>query len=140
MPLKPNSTSGALTRKRLEDWVTAFEKVAEVAETDAAQTLSASELLESKLFTCTPTAARNFTTATAAQIVAALTDEATGTSFEFTIVNLAASTHAITVVGGTNVTIVRRGCPVGQHREGVPQVRELMLGRGDEALRPTSHQ
>jgi hypothetical protein len=106
MPLKPNSTSGALTRKRLEDWVTAFEKVAEVAETDAAQTLSASELLESKLFTCTPTAARNFTTATAAQIVAALTDEATGTSFEFTIVNLAASTHAITVVGGTNVTIV----------------------------------
>ena len=106
MPLKPNSTSGALTRKRLEDWVTAFEKVAEVAETDAAQTLSASELLESKLFTCTPTAARNFTTATAAQIVAALTDEATGTSFEFTVVNLAASTHAITVVGGTNVTIV----------------------------------
>jgi hypothetical protein len=106
MPLKPNSTSGTITRKRLEDWVTALEKVAEVAETDAAQTLSASELLESKLFTCTPTAARNFTTATAAQIVAALTDEATGTSFEFTIVNLAASTHAITVVGGTNVTIV----------------------------------
>jgi hypothetical protein len=106
MPLKPNSTSGTITRKRLEDWVTALEKVAEVAETDAAQTLSASELLESKLFTCTPTAARNFTTATAAQIVAALTDEATGTSFEFTIVNLAASTHAITLVGGTNVTIV----------------------------------
>lgn len=106
MPLKPNSTSGTITRKRIEDWVTAFEKVAEVAETDAAQTLSASELLESKLFTCTPTAARNFTTATAAQIVAALTDEATGTSFEFTVVNLAASTHAITVVGGTNVTIV----------------------------------
>jgi hypothetical protein len=106
MPLKPNSTSGTITRKRIEDWVTAFEKVAEVAETDAAQTLSASELLESKLFTCTPTAARNFTTATAAQIVAALTDEATGTSFEFTIVNLAASTHAITLVGGTNVTIV----------------------------------
>lgn len=106
MPLKPNSTSGTITRKRLEDWVTALEKVVEVAETDAAQTLSASELLESKLFTCTPTAARNFTTATAAQIVAALTDEAEGTSFEFTIVNLAASTHAITVVGGTNVTIV----------------------------------
>jgi hypothetical protein len=106
MPLKPNSTSGTITRKRIEDWVTAFEKVAEVAETDAAQTLSASELLESKLFTCTPTAARNFTTATAAQIVAALTDEATGTSFEFTVVNLAASTHALTVVGGTNVTIV----------------------------------
>ena len=106
MPLKPNSTSGTITRKRLEDWVTALEKVVEVAETDAAQTLSASELLESKLFTCTPTAARTFTTATAAQIVAALTDEAEGTSFEFTIVNKAGATHAITLAGGTDVTIV----------------------------------
>lgn len=106
MPLKSNSTSGAITRKRIEDYITAHEKVAVVAETDAAQTLSAAELLESKLFTCTPTAARNFTTATAAQIVAALTDEVAGTSFEFTIVNLAGATHAITLVGGTDVTIV----------------------------------
>ena len=106
MPLKPNSTDGTITRKRLEDYITAHEKVVEVAETDAAQTLTAAELLESKLFTCTPTAARNFTTATAAQIVAAITDESAGTSFEFTIVNLAASTHAITLVGGTSVTIV----------------------------------
>lgn len=106
MPLKGNSTNGALTRKRLEDWVTAREKVAVVAETDAAQTLTAAELLESKLFTCTPTAARTFTTATAAQLLAALTDEATGTSFEFTIVNLAGATHAITLAGGTDVTIV----------------------------------
>jgi len=106
MPLKGNSTNGALTRKRLEDWVTAREKVAEVAETDAAQTLTAAQLLESKLFTCTPTAARTFTTATAAQLLAALTDEATGTSFEFTIVNLAGATHAITLAGGTDVTIV----------------------------------
>lgn len=106
MPLKPNSTDGTITRKRLEDYITAMEKVAEVAETDAAQTLSASELLESKLFTCTPTAARTFTTATAALIVAALADESTGTSFEFTIVNKAAATHAITLAGGTDVTIV----------------------------------
>ena len=106
MPLKPNTTDGTITRKRLEDYITAREKVVEVAETDAAQTLTAAELLESKLFTCTPTAARNFTTATAAQIVAALVDESTGTSFEFTIVNKAASTHAITLVGGTDVTIV----------------------------------
>lgn len=106
MPLKPNSTDGTITRKRLEDYITAMEKVAEVAETDAAQTLSASELLEDKLFTCTPTAARTFTTATAALIVAALDDESTGTSFEFTIVNKAAATHAITLAGGTDVTIV----------------------------------
>lgn len=106
MPLKANDTDGAVTRTRITDYVTAREKVAEVAETDAAQTLTAAELLDSKLFTATPSAARTFTTATAAQIVAAITDEATGTSFEFTIVNLAASTHAITLAGGTNVTIV----------------------------------
>lgn len=106
MPLKGNDTAGGVTRKRIEDWVTAFEKRTEVAETDAAQTLTAAELLDSKLFTCTPTAARNFTTATAAQIVAALSDESTGTSFEFTIVNLAGATHAITLVGGTSVTVV----------------------------------
>ena len=106
MPLKPNSTSGTITRKRLEDYITASEKVAEVAETDAAQTLTAAELLDSKLFTCTPTAARTFTTSTAALIVAALVDESTGTSFEFTIVNKAAATHAITLAGGTDVSIV----------------------------------
>lgn len=106
MPLKPNSTSGTITRKRLEDYITASEKVAEVAETDGAQTLTAAELLDSKLFTCTPTAARTFTTSTAALIVAALVDESTGTSFEFTIVNKAAATHAITLAGGTDVSIV----------------------------------
>jgi len=106
MPLKPNSTSGTITRKRLEDYITASEKVAEVALSDAAATLTAAQLLESKLFTQTPTAARTLTTATAALIVAALVDESTGTSFEFTIVNKAAATHAITLAGGTDVTIV----------------------------------
>ena len=106
MPLKGNSTSGAVTRKRVEDYITAREKVAEVALDDAAATLTAAQLLESKLFTQTPTAARTLTTATAALIVAALTDEVEGTSFEFTIVNKASATHAITLAGGTDVTIV----------------------------------
>ena len=106
MPLKPNSTDGTITRKRLEDYVTALEKRAEVAVSDAAATLTAAQLLESKLFTQEPSAARTLTTATAALIVAALVDEATGTSFEFTIVNKAAATHAITLAGGTDVSIV----------------------------------
>lgn len=106
MPLKPNSTDGTITRKRLEDYITAREKVVEVALSDAAATLTAAQLLESKLFTQTPGAARTLTTATAALIVAALVDESTGTSFEFTIVNKAAETHAITLAGGTDVTIV----------------------------------
>jgi len=106
MPLKPNSTSGTITRKRIEDYITAREKVAEVAVSDAAATLTAAQLLESKLFTQEPSAARTLTTATAALIVAALVDESTGTSFEFTIVNKAAATHAITLAGGTDVSIV----------------------------------
>jgi len=106
MPLKPNSDSGTITRKRLEDYITASEKVVEVEVADAAATLTAAQLLESKLFTQTPTAGRTLTTATAALIVAALVDESTGTSFEFTIVNKAAATHAITLAGGTSVTLV----------------------------------
>jgi hypothetical protein len=106
MPLKPTSTSGTITRKRLENWVTAFENVTEVALSDAAATLTATQILDSKLFTITPTAARTLTTATAALLVAGLADETTGTSFEFTVVNLAAATHAVTLAGGTSVTFV----------------------------------
>ena len=106
MPLKPNNTQGALTRARLEAWVAQRENVTPVALDDAAATLTAAQLVDSKLFVITPTAGRNLTTATAAQILAHLTDEAVGTSFEFTIVNKASSTHAITLAGGTDVTIV----------------------------------
>lgn len=106
MPLKANDTDGAVTRKRVESYVAAQEGVTEVAVADEASTLTAAQLLNSKLFTATPTAARTFTTATAALIVAALTDEVAGTSFEFTIVNKAAATHAITLAGGSDVTVV----------------------------------
>lgn len=105
MPLKANDTDGAVSRKRIEAYVAAREGVTEVALSDAAATLTAAQLLNSKVFVQTPTAARTLTTATAALIVAALTDEVTGTSFEFTIVNKAADTHAITLAGGTSVTI-----------------------------------
>lgn len=106
MPLKANDTDGAVTRKRVESYVAAQEGVTEVAVADEASTLTAAQLLNSKLFTATPTAGRTFTTATAALIVAALTDEVAGTSFEFTIVNKAAATHAITLAGGSDVTVV----------------------------------
>jgi hypothetical protein len=106
MPLKSNATDGPITRTRLSAYVTAHEKVSAVALADAAATLTAAQLVDSKLFTITPTAARNLTTATAAQILTQLTDEEVGTSFEFTIVNLASSSHAVTLVGGTTVTVV----------------------------------
>ena len=107
MPLKGNDTDGAVTRKRLENYVAAREKVTAVAVTDAA-TPTAAELLDSKLFVATPTEDTTFTLPTAALVLAALTDEAVGTSFEFTIVNVA-SAYEIVVTTNTGWTITGGG-------------------------------
>ena len=77
---------------------------AKVALSDADATLTAAQLEDSGVFTITPTAARTLTTDTAANLVAGLTGYQVGTSFEFTIVNLAA--YDVTLAGGTGVTIV----------------------------------
>ena len=76
-----------------------------VAGTDAATTLTAAQSIES-IVTVTPTAARTYTTATAALILAELgINNKVGQTFEITFVNLAAATHALTVAGGTSVTV-----------------------------------
>ena len=108
MPLLANDTDGAITRKRLETYVAQREKVTAVALTDAASTPTAAQLIDSKLFVQTPTADRTFTLPTAALVIAALTDEAVGTSFEFTIVNLA-SAYEIVVTTNTGWTITSGG-------------------------------
>ena len=107
MPLKGNDTDGAVTRKRLENYIAADEKVTAVAITDAA-TPTAAQLLTSKLFVATPTQDTTFTLPTAALVLASLTDEAVGTSFEFTIVNLATS-YEIVVTTATGWTITGGG-------------------------------
>ncbi len=107
MPLKGNDTDGAVTRKRIENYITAKEKVTAVAITNAA-TPTAAQLLDSKLFVATPTEDTTFTLPTAALVLAALTDEAVGTSFEFTIVNLA-SAYEIVVTTNTGWTITSGG-------------------------------
>ena len=107
MPLVGNTTSGALTRTRIADYIAASESVTPVTVTDAARTLTSAELFVSKLFVCTPTAGRAFTTPTGAELATYAADEVVGTSFEFTIVNLAATTHAITLTAGASgVTLV----------------------------------
>jgi hypothetical protein len=109
MPLLANSTDGAVTRKRLEAWAAKEEKVTVVAATDAATTQSAATLVGAKevVYTMTPTASRALTTPTGAELGAALTDEAVGTAFSFTVVNAAAATHPIVVTAGaTGVTLV----------------------------------
>ena len=108
MPLLGNDTDGAVTRKRLETYIAQREKVTAVALTDANATPTSAQLIDSKLFVQTPTADRLFTLPTAALVLAALTDEAVGTSFEFTIVNLA-SAFQITVTTNTGWTITGGG-------------------------------
>ena len=75
-----------------------------LAASDAATVLTAAQSVNS-LVTMTPGAARNVTTATAAQIVSELSTAKVGTSFSIIIRNQAGSTHAMTLVGGTGVTL-----------------------------------
>ena len=104
MPLLANDTQGALTRKRVETWAALREKVTVVAATDAATTMTAAQLAGAGrvVYTMTPSTGRALTTPTGAELGAGFTDEAVGTSFEFTVVNVAAATHAITLTAGAS--------------------------------------
>ena len=76
-----------------------------VEASDADTTLTAAQSVNS-LVTMTPTGARTVTTATAALIVAELgSGVRIGTTFSITLRNEAASTHAMTLAGGTGVTL-----------------------------------
>ena len=75
-----------------------------VALADADATLTATQMVDSGIFTITPTVARTLTTDTAANLVAAMAGYQVGTWFEFTIVCLAA--FAVTLAAGTGITIV----------------------------------
>lgn len=66
---------------------------------------SAAGIITNKIVTATPTTARTLTTDTAANIIA-LTSGVTGHSYDVTFINLSASAAAITLAGGTGVTIV----------------------------------
>ena len=76
---------------------------APIALADAAATLTAAQMIDSGIFTITPTVARTLTTDTAANLVAAMTGYQVGTWFDIIIVNLAA--FDVTLAGGVGVTI-----------------------------------
>jgi len=76
---------------------------ATVALADADATLTAAQMIDSGIFTITPTIARTLTTDTAANLVAAMTGYQVGTWFDIVIVCLAA--FDVTLNGGTGVTI-----------------------------------
>jgi len=77
---------------------------AAVALGDANATLTAAQMIDSGIFTITPTIARALTTDTAANIVAAMAGYQVGTWFDIVIVCLAA--FDVTLGAGTGVTIV----------------------------------
>ena len=75
-----------------------------VALADAAATLTAAQMIDSGIFTITPTVARTLTTDTAANLVAAMAGYQVGTWFDIVIVCLAA--FDVTLAAGTGVTLV----------------------------------
>jgi carbonic anhydrase/acetyltransferase-like protein (isoleucine patch superfamily) len=72
----------------------------------ASMTFTAANLL-SGIITATPTEARNLQAPTASALITAVdADTETGLGFEFTVINLAASTHALTLTVNTGTTLI----------------------------------
>jgi hypothetical protein len=81
-----------------------------IAVTDVADggsmAITAAQLLNG-IVTATPTTGRTIAAPTAATLIAAVTpDTPVGTGFEFTVINLAGSTHALSLGVATGTTIV----------------------------------
>ena len=77
--------------------------VASVVTADAALSPTAAQV-RTKLFVFTPGQARAMTMPTPAEMYAVIPHAGVGTSFEFTVVNAAAATHALTVTAGSGYT------------------------------------
>ena len=72
----------------------------------ASMTFTAANLL-SGIVTATPTEARNIQAPTASALITAVdADTETGLGFEFTIINLASATHALTLTVNTGTTLI----------------------------------
>lgn len=86
--------------------VAAVKRSAATITDGASMVASAANIITNTIASATPTQARNVTTGTAADIIALCTNYAVGDTTEFTLINLAASTYALTLQGGSDVTIV----------------------------------
>lgn len=68
--------------------------------------ITATQLLNG-VVTATPTAGRDLAAPTAASLIAAVTPSTpVGTGFEFTVINLAGATHALTLAVATGTTLI----------------------------------
>jgi hypothetical protein len=74
-----------------------------LAATDANTTLTGAQTAHG-IVTMTPSTGRQLTPATATDILAAIPDVQVNTTFELTVMNVAAATHAITMQAASGVT------------------------------------
>lgn len=89
---------------------TLTSKTTQTTLTDAAETLTAAMLVTNGgLLVGTPTASRAKTLPTGTLISAALKGNLVGDTFEFIVVNLAASTHPLVITAATDATIIGSG-------------------------------
>jgi hypothetical protein len=73
----------------------------------ASMTATAAHIVTNTIVSATPTTGRNLTTAIGSAIIALMPDAAVGDCTEFTVINLAPTTHALTLTAGVSgVTLV----------------------------------
>jgi hypothetical protein len=82
------------------------KKAANTVTDGASMVITAAQAVTDGIVSATPTQARNIQAPTAAAILALMPNYKTGDAFEVTIINLAASTYALTLTVNTGTTIV----------------------------------
>ena len=82
------------------------QRAANTVTDGGSMAITAAQLVTDGIVSATPTQARNIQAPTAAAILALLPNYKTGDTFEFTLINLAASTYALTLTVNTGLTIV----------------------------------
>jgi len=86
--------------------VAAVKRSAATIADGGSMVASAANIITNTIVSATPTTGRNVTLANAADVIALCTNYAVGDTTEFTVINLAAATHALTLQNGTDTSIV----------------------------------
>lgn len=82
------------------------KKAANTVTDGGSMAITAAQAVTDGIVSATPTQARNIQAPTASAILALMPNYKAGDTFEVTIINLAASTHALTLTVNTGTTIV----------------------------------
>lgn len=94
-------TSGPVRSARSSE-----KRAANTVTDGGSMAISAAQFYTDGIVSATPTQARDIQAPTAAAIIALANGYAVGDAFEVSVINLAASTHALTLTVNTGLTIV----------------------------------